>query len=389
MTSFSTADIPDIPGKRVIVTGANSGIGRAAARVLAAAGADVTLAVRNLEKGRAAAVAIPGKTEVRELDLADLASVRRFAEEWDGEIELLINNAGVMIPPLTRTADGFELQFGTNHLGHFALTNLLLPRVTGRVVTVSSLGAPPAARSTSMTSTGSASRTRRGGAYGQSKLANLLFTSELQRRLNAAGSAVLSTAAHPGYAATNLQSHSGNGLMEFAMGKVGNALFAQSESDGALPTLFAAFADIPGDSFAGPSGFKEMRGAPRLVGRSKRALDVAVAQAAVVGQRAADRDDVPALVADGEVRTPNPCRTRPSRPADRARRRTCPCRPECRLLAGSPSHRLQVPWQASRRPRRSTGTRSSRSSSPSVDMIPAVPSPLAVWRTGSPPCPGR
>jgi NAD(P)-dependent dehydrogenase (short-subunit alcohol dehydrogenase family) len=277
MSSFSTADIPDIPAKRVIVTGANSGIGRETARVLAAAGADVTLAVRNLEKGRAAAVEIPGKTEVRELDLADLASVRRFAEEWDGEIELLINNAGVMIPPLTRTADGFELQMGTNHLGHFALTALLLPRVTGRVVTVSSL-----AHRSGKIDFGDLNWERKPykawPAYCQSKLANLLFTSELQRRLNAAGSDVLSTAAHPGYTATNLQSHSGNAVIEFAMGKIGNALLAQNESDGALPTLFAAFADVPGDSFAGPGGFKELRGAPRLVGRSKRALDVPVAR---------------------------------------------------------------------------------------------------------------
>jgi NAD(P)-dependent dehydrogenase (short-subunit alcohol dehydrogenase family) len=277
MTSFSTADIPDIPDKRVIVTGANSGIGRAAASVLAAAGADVTLAVRDLEKGRAAAVEIPGKTEVRELDLADLASVRRFADEWDGEIELLINNAGVMIPPLTRTADGFELQMGTNHLGHFALTNLLLPRVTGRVVTVSSL-AHRSGKIDFSDLNWERKPYRAWPAYCQSKLANLLFTSELQRRLNAAGSDVLSTAAHPGYTATNLQSHSGNAVIEFAMGKVANALFAQKESDGALPTLFAAFADIPGDSFAGPGGFKEIRGAPRLVGRGKRALDVPVAR---------------------------------------------------------------------------------------------------------------
>ena len=187
MTSFSTADVPDIPGQRVIVTGANSGIGRAAAQALAAAGAQVTLAVRNLEKGHAAAAAIHGKTEVRELDLASLASIRSFAADWDGEIHLLINNAGVMIPPLSRTADGFELQFGTNHLGHFALTNLLLPRVTGRVVTVSS----------SMHRVGRIDfddlnwerrRYRRWAAYGQSKLANLLFTAELQHRLAAAGS---------------------------------------------------------------------------------------------------------------------------------------------------------------------------------------------------------
>ncbi len=276
MTSFSTADVPDIPDERVIVTGANSGIGRAAATVLAAAGAQVTLAVRNLEKGQAAAAAIPGKTEVRELDLANLASVRKFAAEWDGDIYLLINNAGVMIPPLSRTADGFELQFGTNHLGHFALTNLLLPRISGRVVTVSS----------SMHKVGRIDfddlnwerrRYRRWPAYGQSKLANLLFTKELQRRLSASGSPLLSTAAHPGYAATNLQSHSGSGLWDW-FGRTGNSLFAQSESAGALPTLYAAFAEIPGDSFAGPGGLQGMRGAPRLVDRSKRAQDEAVAR---------------------------------------------------------------------------------------------------------------
>ena len=277
MTTFSTADVPDIPDKRVIVTGANSGIGRAAATVLAAAGAQVTLAVRSLEKGRAVAAAIPGKTDVRELDLASLASVRSFAADWEGDIHLLINNAGVMIPPLSRTADGFELQFGTNHLGHFALTNLLLPNVSGRVVTVSS-SAHQLGRIDFDDLNWERRRYRRWAAYGQSKLANLLFTKELQRRLTAAGSPVLSTAAHPGYAATNLQSHSGSGFWDLLVGRVGNTLFAQSESAGALPTLYAAFADIPGDSFAGPGGMQGMRGAPRPVKRSKRAQDEAVAR---------------------------------------------------------------------------------------------------------------
>ena len=277
MTSFSTADIPDIPDMRVIVTGANSGIGRAAAQVLAAAGAQVTLAVRNLQKGQAAAADIAGKTEVRELDLASLASVREFAAGWDGEIHLLINNAGIMIPPLSRTADGFELQLGTNHLGHFALTNLLLPRVTGRVVTVSS-SAHRFGRIDFDDLNWERRSYRRWPAYGQSKLANLLFSKELQRRLDAAGSQVLSTAAHPGYAATNLQSHSDSGFWDVVMGRFGNPLFAQSESAGALPTLYAAFAKIPGDSFAGPGGMQGMRGAPRLVKRSKRAQDGAVAR---------------------------------------------------------------------------------------------------------------
>jgi NAD(P)-dependent dehydrogenase (short-subunit alcohol dehydrogenase family) len=276
MTSFSTADVPDIPDMRVIVTGANSGIGRAAAQVLAAAGAQVTLAVRNLEKGQAAAADIPGKTEVRELDLANLASVRAFAADWDGEIHLLINNAGIMIPPLSRTADGFELQFGTNHLGHFALTNLLLERVTGRVVTVSS-SAHWLGRIDFDDLNWERRRYRRWAAYGQSKLANLLFSSELQRRLIAAGSDVLSIAAHPGYAKTNLQSHSSSGFWDVVMGKLGNPLFAQSESAGALPTLYGAFAEIPGGSFVGPGGMR-MRGAPQVVGRSKRAQDEAVAR---------------------------------------------------------------------------------------------------------------
>jgi NAD(P)-dependent dehydrogenase (short-subunit alcohol dehydrogenase family) len=277
MTSFSTANVPDIPGKRVIVTGANSGIGRAAAQALAAAGAQVTLAVRNLEKGHATAADIPGKTEVRELDLANLASVREFAAGWDGEIHLLINNAGIMIPPLSRTADGFELQFGTNHLGHFALTNLLLPRITGRVVTVSS-SAHKLGRIDFDDLNWERRRYRRWEAYGQSKLANLLFSSELQRRLDAVGSDVKSVAAHPGYAATNLQSHSGSGFWDVIMGRFGNTLFGQSESAGALPTLYGAFADIPGDSFVGPGGMQGIRGAPRVVSRSKRARDEAVAK---------------------------------------------------------------------------------------------------------------
>ena len=156
---------------------------------------------------------MPGETEVRQLDLASLASVREFAAAWDGEIDLLINNAGVMVPPLGRTADGFELQFGTNHLGHFALTNLLLEHVTGRVVTVSS-GAHRMGRIDFDDLNWERRPYRAWRAYGQSKLANLLFTAELQRRLSAAGSTVLATAAHPGYAATNLQFHSGRRALD-------------------------------------------------------------------------------------------------------------------------------------------------------------------------------
>ena len=181
-----------------------------------------------------------------------------------------------MVPPFTRTEDGFELQFGTNHLGHFALTNLLLDHVTGRVVTVSSTG-----HRMGKIDFDDLNWERRTytpwRAYGQSKLANLLFTAELQRRLTAAGSSVLATAAHPGYAATNLQFHSGRRVVDI-VSALGNRVLAQDEDGGALPTLYAATADIPGDSFAGPGGFMEQRGAPKLVGRSDAAQDAGVAR---------------------------------------------------------------------------------------------------------------
>jgi NAD(P)-dependent dehydrogenase (short-subunit alcohol dehydrogenase family) len=270
------ANIPDQAGRTAVVTGSNSGIGRAAAAALAAKGAHVVLAVRNLDKGHAAAQAMSGSTEVRELDLASLDSIRAFAAGWDGEIDLLINNAGIMIPPLSRTADGFELQFGTNHLGHFALTNLLLEHVTGRVVTVSS-GAHLGGKIDFDDLNWERRSYKRWRAYGQSKLANLLFCAELQRQLSAAGSTVLSNAAHPGYASTNLQFHSEHGLMERFM-VVGNRLIAQDENGGAEPTLYAALAEIPGNSYAGPGGFGGQRGAPKLVGRSSAAMDMDVAR---------------------------------------------------------------------------------------------------------------
>jgi NAD(P)-dependent dehydrogenase (short-subunit alcohol dehydrogenase family) len=274
MSGFTTADIPDLTGQTAVVTGANSGIGLATAQALAASGARVVLAVRDQAKGAAAAAGLPGQAEVRPLDLASLESVRAFARDWSGPVDLLINNAGVMIPPLTRTADGFELQFGTNHLGHFALTGLLLPSLTaaGRVVTVSS-GVHNSGRIDFADLNWERRRYRRWPAYAQSKLANLLFTSELQRRLTAAGSLVRATAAHPGYAATNLQSHSGSRVTGFAMATLGNRLIAQDAAGGALPTLYAAVADVPGDTYAGPSGLGGLRGAPAPCGRSKAARD--------------------------------------------------------------------------------------------------------------------
>ncbi|MFZ1992464.1 MAG: oxidoreductase [Solirubrobacteraceae bacterium] len=276
LPTFSTSSIPDMTGKTVIVTGANSGIGRAAASALAAAGARVVLAVRNTDKGDAAASQMSGTPEVRRLDLASLASVREFAEGWDRPIEILINNAGIMIPPKSQTADGFEMQFGTNHLGHFALTNLLLPHIGGRVVTVSST-AHRMGRIDFDDLNWEHRSYRAWRAYGQSKLANLLFTAELQRRLIAVGSDVEANAAHPGYAATNLQFHSENRIMDI-ISVIGNRVIAQDDKGGALPTLYAAVADIPGNSFAGPGGFMESRGAPKLVGRSGAATDTEVAR---------------------------------------------------------------------------------------------------------------
>ncbi len=277
MREFSVDDIPDLQGARVIVTGASSGIGREAAAALAAHGAHVILAVRDPARGAAAAAAMTGSTEVRELDLASLASIRAFAAGIEGELSILINNAGVMMTPQARTADGFELQIGTNHLGHFALTNLLIERIRDRVVTVSS----------SLHRNGTLDledlnwerrRYRPAAAYSQSKLANLLFSSELQRRLTHAGSTVIATAAHPGYAATNLQAHAANPLAKLFMTQIGNRFFAQDARSGALPTLYAAVAPLGADSYVGPGGRGEMRGAPRLVGRSARAGDAAAAQ---------------------------------------------------------------------------------------------------------------
>jgi NAD(P)-dependent dehydrogenase (short-subunit alcohol dehydrogenase family) len=277
MPTFSFATLPPQTGRTVVITGANSGIGRSAAKAMAARGARVVLAVRDIAKGRAAAATMTGETVVHRLDLGDLTSVRQFADTFDEPIDLLINNAGLMVPPLGRTADGFELQFGTNHLGHFALTNLLLPRIRGRVVTVSS-GGHRAGKIDFDDLNWEQRRYRPMAAYGQSKLANLLFTAELQRRLTAAGSPVLANAAHPGWASTNLLSHQGVPAWMAAIQRSLVRWLAQSEDDGALPTLYAAVADIPGNSYAGPSGFLEGRGAPKLVGRSRAARDADVAR---------------------------------------------------------------------------------------------------------------
>ncbi|MFJ9907792.1 oxidoreductase [Streptomyces sp. NPDC101152] len=272
-SKWNVTDIPDLTGRTAVVTGANSGLGIATVEALAGAGAHVVLAVRDPRRGEAAAAGVHGSVEVRRLDLADLASVREFAAGWQGALDLLVNNAGVMNIPESATRDGFETQFGTNHLGHFALTNLLLPHITDRVVTVSSgahrMPGSPRIHFDNLNLTGEYAPIK---AYSQSKLANLLFTLELQRRLAESGSAVRALAAHPGWAATNLQNHDGSALRRAFM-QVGNRFIAQDNKAGALPTLYAAVQDLPGASYIGPDGLGEMRGAPTLVGRSAAASD--------------------------------------------------------------------------------------------------------------------
>jgi NAD(P)-dependent dehydrogenase (short-subunit alcohol dehydrogenase family) len=265
------------------VTGANSGLGRVTARELARKGARVVLACRNLAKGDTArreieAAAPRAPLELEELDLSSLDSVRGFAERFRGGhegLDLLINNAGLMATPRGRTADGFELQFGTNHLGHFALTGLLIGSMEGRqdarVVTLSST-AHRTGR-IAFEDLGGERRYFRWRAYGQSKLANLLFALELERRLRAAGSTMKSMAAHPGYAATNLQS-TGPPLADRLFMKVSNRVIAQSVEMGALPPLYAATEPgLAGGSYVGPDGFAGQRGHPEPVAPSERARD--------------------------------------------------------------------------------------------------------------------
>jgi NAD(P)-dependent dehydrogenase (short-subunit alcohol dehydrogenase family) len=284
MAGWTAAQIPDQSGRQVVVTGANSGLGLVTARELARAGASVALACRNPGKGERALDSVRGAApnadaRLEALDLADLGSVREFAQrlggQWD-RVDLLINNAGVMAPPRRTTADGFESQFGTNHLGHFALTGLLLELLSAapepRVVTLSS-----AAHRTGKIKFDDLQREHGYNnwlAYGQSKLANLMFCFELQRRATAAGSRLRSLAAHPGYSATNLQSAGPAHFYERWPMAVANKLIAQSAEMGALPTLYAATVpELPGGTFVGPDGLAEARGHPRIVGAAGKAYD--------------------------------------------------------------------------------------------------------------------
>ncbi|MCU0268246.1 MAG: oxidoreductase [Acidimicrobiales bacterium] len=291
MANPSDLTVPDQSGRVVVITGANSGIGYQAALRLAQAGAEVVLACRNPAKAaeaetRILAGAADAEVRVVELDLASQASVRTAAEQLRADyerIDLLVNNAGVMAIPRRETVDGFETQLATNHLGHFALTGLLLDRVLAapdsRIVTVSSTAHRMGRiRFDDLQGAG---RYQNWRAYGQSKLANLLFAFELQRRLSASGAATLSLAVHPGWSATHLQT-SGRGVTSgpmHAMTSLANRVFAQSDAMGALPTLYAATAaDVEPGGFYGPGGLFEVQGMPERVDSTSAAKDPDVAR---------------------------------------------------------------------------------------------------------------
>lgn len=282
MTRWTTHHIPDQSGRTAVITGANTGLGFETAKALAEHGAHVVLAVRDTDKGKRAAAQLTGDVSVQELDLGSLESVRAAAAELRGSherIDLLINNAGVMTPPKSTTADGFELQFGTNHLGHFALTGLLLDRLLdvpgSRVVTVSSNGHKMggAIHFDDLQWERSYSRI---GAYAQSKLANLLFTYDLQRRLAPRGTTI-AVAAHPGTSSTELARH----LPSLArpVTELVTKVAAQPAADGALPTLRAATdPGVLGGQYYGPANLAQWRGAPVVVASSDQSYDVALQQ---------------------------------------------------------------------------------------------------------------
>jgi NAD(P)-dependent dehydrogenase (short-subunit alcohol dehydrogenase family) len=298
MASWTAADIPDQTGRTVLITGANSGLGLRSAEALAARGATVLLGCRSATRAQAAltrvsAVATGPAPAVVPLDLADLASVRAAAGDVGARtagLDILMNNAGIMAVPLGRTADGFEMQFGTNHLGHYALTGHLLPLLLaapdgGRVVTTSS-GVHKTGRNDWDDPNYESNRYHRWRAYGQSKLANLLFMRELGRRAAEAGRSLTSVAGHPGYAATHLQGASAEQSGPWPVPQVvglgmaiGNRVFAQSDTAGARPQLYAAtMPDVGSGDYFGPDGLGEMRGAPTRVGMSTAAQDEAAAR---------------------------------------------------------------------------------------------------------------
>lgn len=266
MPKWTTAYLPDLTGRAVLVTGASSGIGLITARELGRVGARVVLAVRDVDKARAAVAGMPGDFDIRELDVSDLTSVRGFANAWEGQLDVLINNAGVMDIPAQRTADGLDLQTATNYTGPFVLTNLLLPHISDRVVNVTS----QLHRQSKLNITDLDWRDRKYDqmmAYNDSKLAIVLFSLELQRRLVTAGSPVRSVLTHPGIATTPLAAHSKAGRINSFK------VFLNDPEHGALPTLFAATQDIAGNSYVGPDGLGSIKGHPKVRAPSKTGLD--------------------------------------------------------------------------------------------------------------------
>ena len=275
---FTAKDLPDLSGTRAVVTGANSGIGFHAARALAEHGAEVVLACRNTDSGREAAVKMPRVTTVEELDLASQKSVHAFVDRFEGPLDLLVNNAGVMTPPTYReTEDGHELQFGTNHLGHFALTGLLLPALLAapkpRVVSVASIAHHRGDESVLEGNPASSYDPRH--TYGNSKLANLLFAHELHRRATEEGGRLTSTACHPGVSATNLVGSSdgmGSNVVVRRTAPFFMPLIFQSSTAGANPTLYAATYGEP-DSYTGPTWLMESRGRLGQAKQSRHAVN--------------------------------------------------------------------------------------------------------------------
>ena len=271
---WTAADLPDLSGRSAVVTGASGGLGEIIAAELARAGAAVTLAVRDTAKGRAVAGRMSGRTDVRLLNLAGLSSVRAFAANWTGDLDILDNHAGIMQVPQGVTQDGFELQMGTNYLGPFALTLALLPHIRGRVVTVSS----------QLQSGGHIHLEDLNGerrkynalqAYRDAKLADTLFTLELSRRLAAAGSSVRAITSDPGFARTGLVAHVGGitgGLQKLSVRMFNDA------AHGAAPTLYAATADIPSGSYVAPDGLRHLRGNPQVIDPPKAARDADLAR---------------------------------------------------------------------------------------------------------------
>ncbi|MFD7902797.1 SDR family NAD(P)-dependent oxidoreductase [Kitasatospora sp. NPDC059747] len=272
MSKWTAADLPDLTGRTVLVTGAGSGIGLIAAREFGRVGAHVVLGVRSPDKGRRAVAGMPGEFEVRHLDVADLGSVRSFARTWTGDLDILVNNAGVMDVPAARTADGLDVQTATNYTGPFVLTNLLLPHLTDRVVSVTS----QLHRQSRLNVDDFDWRSRRYhpmNAYRDSKLALVLFSLELQRRLTASGSRVKSVLAHPGIATTTLAAHSSANVVN----RLGFLL--NDPEHGALPTLYAATQDVPGNAYVGPDGFGSIKGHPTVRKPGRAGLDGTTARA--------------------------------------------------------------------------------------------------------------